>query len=158
MAMIFSLLTFLEDWIIASSTTKKKGAGKRLVLAAEDGAPSNPDSASSPTTLIEEKVLAAGTPVTRDSFLRWREAFLKETSSLPPISTATATASKLTGKQLFEQNRALAASDAGFGVEEGDVVEIDEALFASIRFEDGDDDDEGDEEEVVYCNDGNISD
>ena len=154
MAMIFSLITFLEDWIAASG---KKGL-KRLVIAAEEDSRKSAEdsSAAAKTTLIEEKVLAAGTPVTRETFLKWQKSFLSELGSNSSTIIATTASQKLTGKQLFEQNKALAVSDTGFA-EEGDEVVIDEALFANIHF--NDDADEADEDdELVYDNNGNISD
>ena len=151
MAMIFSLITFLEDWIAASG---KKGL-KRLVIATEEDSRKSAEDSSAAATLIEEKVLAAGTPVTRETFLKWQKSFLSELGASKDI-TQSPSSQKLTGKQLFEQNKALAVSDTGFA-EEGDEVVIDEALFANIHFnDDGDEDDE--DEELVYDNNGNISD
>lgn len=164
MAMIFSLLTFLQDWIAANATSRAgRGAKvKRLVVAEDEDEASAASSVAAEhrSTVIEEKILAAGTPVTRETFLKWRESFLKEQQQQQQQqqSSSALSAGRLTGKQLFEQNKALAASDTGFGDDDGGegVVEIDEALFANIHFSGDDDDDDG--EEVVYRNDGNISD
>ncbi len=144
MAMIFSLMTFLEDWIVS----QLKGAKQKRFFVLEDTGSTSDSANESKTTLIEEKVLAAGTPVTQESFMKWQKAFLAETANTATVQQSVN--GKLTGKQLFEQNKGLVASDAGFA-EEGDVV-IDESLFANINFGEADDD------EIVYDNNGNISD
>lgn len=119
MAMIFSLVTFLEDWI-TSQNGKNSGGVRRLVISEDTNKDSESENAAK-ITLIEEKVLASGTPVTRESFLKWNAAFLAEKQANMPAVVVKE--SKLTGKQLFEQNKALAASDAGYGDDEA-VVEV----------------------------------
>lgn len=119
--MIFSLVTFLEDWI--SSQNSKNGAGVRRLVISEDNNQDKEAESDAKTTLIEEKVLASGTPVTRESFLKWNAAFLAEKQASMPTANVIVKESKLTGKQLFEQNKALAASDTGYGDDEA-VVEV----------------------------------
>lgn len=109
MAMVFTLTSFIEDWV--SKNYKSTSKSVRL--------PNNSDDLDSKKpTIIEEKVLDEGTPVTKESFLIWKERFLRENignlkgpaAQLGPVMKE----SKITGKQLFEQNKALASSDAAF--------------------------------------------
>lgn len=118
--MIFSLVTFLEDWI--GSQNSKNGAGVHRLVISEDNNKDKDAEGEAKTTLIEEKVLASGTPVTRESFLKWNAAFLAGKQANVPTAVVVKE-SKLTGKQLFEQNKALAASDTGYGDDEA-VVEV----------------------------------
>ncbi|GAA6024448.1 hypothetical protein JCM10207_005768 [Rhodosporidiobolus poonsookiae] len=86
----------------------------------------------------EEEALAAktrGTAVTRESFAAWSAKFEKELAAskkredeerirgLPPKERDEARrwAGKLTGRQQFEQDQSLSASDSGL-VDEGDVA------------------------------------
>ncbi|KAJ1961616.1 rwd domain-containing protein [Dipsacomyces acuminosporus] len=85
-----------------------------------------------------------GTPVTRASFLEWKEKFdkeMKETRAKQANETSDERASsaarraadskkmgeRLTGRQLFEQDKSLAQSDSKF-ISEGDVS-VDASLF-----------------------------
>jgi len=167
MAMVFSLASFVEDWI----ANKYKNSGKSVRL------PINADAeefGSRGPRIIEEKIIDEGTPVTKETFLVWRERFLKENignlkgpaAQLGPIHKE----SKITGKQLFEQNKGLASSDAAYA-DDGVALEsncstlkstififdfalVDESAFEGINL----DDFEEDEEEVAYDNRGQISD
>ena len=111
--------------------------------------------------------------MTRETFLAWRNRFLKENVGNlkgPCPSHSRSKGIKLTGKQLFEQNKALASSDAAFA-DDGIAVEsthsilkiiiylyisfvVDESAFEGINLDDFNED--GDE--VVYDNRGQISD
>lgn len=167
MAMVFSLTSFIEDWIAKNHKNTNKSV--RLPKNSEVD-----EDFSKKPTLIEEKVIDEGTPVTKESFLVWRDRFLKENvgnlkgpaSQLGPAQKE----SKFTGKQLFEQNKALASSDAAFA-DDGIAIEskvflkctvilffyflVDESAFEGINLDDFDNEDE---EEVVYDNRGQISD
>lgn len=113
MAMIFSLVCFTEEWIAKKYKNTHKSI--RLPLNAHDEG--DAENIRGPT-LIVEKVFDEGTLVTRETFLVWREKFLKENvgnlkgpaAKLGPVHKE----SKITGKLLFEQNKGLAASDAAF--------------------------------------------
>ena len=112
MAMVFTLTSFMEDWI--AKTYKNTSKSVRLPKNSE----ANEEDLGKKPTMIEEKVIDEGTAVTKESFLTWRDRFLKEnvgnlkgpSSQLAPVLKE----SKLTGKQLFEQNKVLASSDAAF--------------------------------------------
>lgn len=128
MAMVFTLTSFIEDWIAKNF----KNTGKSVRL------PTNFDSDDFNTkkpTIIEEKVLDEGTPVTKESFLVWRDRFLRENvgnlkgpaAQLGPILKE----SKITGKQLFEQNKALASSDAAFA-DDGVALESNSECFYGL--------------------------
>lgn len=130
MAMVFTLTSFIEDWLAKHHKNSNKSV--RLPKASEI----DDEDASGSTkthTLIEEKVLAEGTPVTRETFLAWKDRFLRENvgnlkgpaSQFAPIQKE----SKLTGKQLFEQNKALAASDAAFA---DDGIALESKMMASV--------------------------
>lgn len=162
--MVFSLISFIEDWLAKNYKNSKKSV--RLPVAEVED-----ENSSKPSTIIEEKVLDEGTPVTKETFLAWKERFLKENlgnlkgpaAQLAPVQKE----SKFTGKQLFEQNKSLAASDAAFA-DDGIAIEsnfvcvlnggfhvsflVDESAFEGITF-----DEEDEEEEVAYDNRGQIS-
>lgn len=112
MAMVFSLASFVEDWV----ANKYKNNAKSVRLPSNGNFDN--DTTSSAPRIIEEKVIDEGTPVTKESFLAWRERFLKENignlkgpaAQLGPVHKE----SKITGKQLFEQNKGLASSDAAY--------------------------------------------
>lgn len=165
MAMVFTLTSFIEDWIAKNF----KKANKSVRLPKNSAADSEEFDTNKPT-IIEEKVLDEGTPVTKETFLAWKERFLRENvgnlkgpaAQFGPIQKE----SKITGKQLFEQNKGLAASDAAFA-DDGVAIEskkkiqfyflnysflVDETAFEGINFDDLDD------EEVAYDNGGQISD
>ncbi|KAI9302681.1 hypothetical protein BJ944DRAFT_166806, partial [Cunninghamella echinulata] len=64
-----------------------------------------------------------GTQVTIERFLAWKKAFDKEMEALEDqvkLARAKELKNKLTGRQLFEQDKSLALSDAKY-MEEGDV-------------------------------------
>lgn len=119
MAMVFTLTNFIEDWI--SKNFKNTNKSVRLPKNVEIE-----EVETNKTTIIEEKVLDEGTPVTKETFLAWKERFLSENvgnlkgpaAQLAPIQKE----SKITGKQLFEQNKGLAASDAAFA-DDGVAIE-----------------------------------
>ncbi|KAI9024657.1 ubiquitin-conjugating enzyme/RWD-like protein [Hyaloraphidium curvatum] len=101
----------------------------------------------------EEKRRKEGTKVTSESFAAWKKAFEKEMAAqgrsdlvwLPAAQVKVA--AKLTGKQLFEQNRGLAVSDSQF-MEAGDVA-VDMELFDEEELGELDLSDDEEENEVL---------
>ncbi|KAJ2548750.1 rwd domain-containing protein [Coemansia sp. RSA 1933] len=105
-----------------------------------------------------EQAKFVGTLVTRANFLEWKERFEKEKEEQaaadqlgpggdskgsasrrgPAAAASSKNEGKLTGRQLFEQDRALAKSDSKF-IADGDVS-VDASLFA--KEEDNLDDDD----------------
>ncbi|KAI9354604.1 RWD domain-containing protein [Zopfochytrium polystomum] len=99
-----------------------------------------------------ERMRHAGTKVTKESFLEWRERFLKDMDgniTVPQAGAMAAPASaaagsirpgrtgggiipsaRLTGRQLFEKDRSLAKSDMALLTDEDVTVEFDKELFA----------------------------
>eukprot|EP00123_Amoebidium_parasiticum_P022815 comp9573_c0_seq1/m.4588 comp9573_c0_seq1/g.4588 ORF comp9573_c0_seq1/g.4588 comp9573_c0_seq1/m.4588 type:complete len:245 (-) comp9573_c0_seq1:60-794(-) len=107
----------------------------------------------------EEEAKFAGTPVTIQNFLEWRSKFEAEQRAqlLKEHKEVAAKASRKTGRQLFETDKNMAASDAAY-MEEGDEgidvaaeralaaqegeVDVDETLFeddVQLEFSDEDD-------------------
>lgn len=119
MAMVFTLTSFIEDWIAKNFKNTNKSVRLPKNSETEEVETNKP-------TIIEEKVLDEGTLVTRETFLAWKEKFLRENvgnlkgpaAQFAPIHKE----SKITGKQLFEQNKGLAASDAAFA-DDGIAIE-----------------------------------
>ena len=134
MAMVFSLVTAAEDWLrdnvkppgaatlLTSSTRGTTGTGSGRAASAEGSHDSG-------------TVTLRGGPVTRDSFAAWNAKFMaevKETRALQAKRQAEQAPVKLTGRELFERNKALANSDAlAEGEEEGDVV-LDASVFEGL--------------------------
>jgi hypothetical protein len=71
-------------------------------------------------TVIHDRVPRAGTAVTMESFIAWRDAFEAEMTAAAG-GVRDPRESKKTGKQLFEENADLARSD--MGVTDADVFE-----------------------------------
>lgn len=71
-------------------------------------------------TVIHDRVPRAGTAVTMESFIAWRDAFEAEMAAASG-GVRDPRESKKTGKQLFEENADLARSD--MGVTDADVFE-----------------------------------
>lgn len=67
----------------------------------------------------------AGTKVTVESFTQWKEKFDEEMRALNPKEDLIK--GKLTGKQMFIRDKALAESDLKF--DGADDVDVDETLF-----------------------------
>jgi len=119
MAMVFTLTSFIEDWIAKNFKNTNKSVRLPKNFEVEEVEINK-------TTIIEEKVFDEGTPVTKETFLAWKERFLLENvgnlkgpaAQLGPIQKE----SKITGKQLFEQNKGLASSDAAFA-DDGIAIE-----------------------------------
>ncbi|RIB03788.1 hypothetical protein C2G38_1989349, partial [Gigaspora rosea] len=121
MAMVFTLLSSLKDslttFVIERQEQRKQAEEDRIRKEIE-----------------AENAKFQGTRVTIASFLEWKENFEREiaekekaTKSLAVLKKEEMKKHKLTGRQLFEQDEALAKSDATF-MEEGDVT-VDISLF-----------------------------
>ncbi|KAJ2742323.1 rwd domain-containing protein [Coemansia sp. BCRC 34301] len=132
MAMVFSMSTGLKEAAV-QRLTEKTGTLKRAKEARIQ------------REIEADQAKFIGTPVTRANFLEWKAKFDLETKEHLARLTSEAgedrakrtTGSKkderLTGRQLFEQDRSLAQSDSTF-IADGDVA-VDASLFVQ---EDGD--------------------
>lgn len=121
MAMVFTLLSSLKDslttFVIERQEQRRQAEEDRIRKEIE-----------------AENAKFQGTKVTIASFLEWKENFEREisekekaTKSLAVLKKEEMKKHKLTGRQLFEQDEALAKSDVTF-MEEGDVT-VDISLF-----------------------------
>ncbi|VDP94637.1 unnamed protein product [Echinostoma caproni] len=83
---------------------------------------------------IEEEAKFKGDRVTVESFLQWNTKFLAEMSAAREKNKVTedASSNRLTGRELFLRDNRYDDSDIKFLAEAGEVMEIDENLFASI--------------------------
>jgi hypothetical protein len=111
MAMVFALASTLKDQLDETLQTRQD------VL----------DQAALEKELREleiERARFKGTAVTKEAFLEWRTAFVKEMEEKEKQTSGVKKddprKGKLNGRQLFEKDASLAASDAKF-VEEGDA-------------------------------------
>ncbi|PJF17105.1 hypothetical protein PSACC_03097 [Paramicrosporidium saccamoebae] len=117
MAMIYTLVSCMEDWL------------SKNCKSMEDAKASKKES----TENKEVPISLRGGPVTRESFAVWNEKYLGElwqAAMLRDKKIAEAGPSKLTGRQLFEHNKALVTSDATYG-DEADIV-VNEVLFEGL--------------------------
>ncbi|KAJ2008991.1 rwd domain-containing protein [Coemansia thaxteri] len=131
MAMVFSMSTGLKEAAVqrlAEKTARLKRAKEARIQK----------------EIEADQAKFIGTPVTRASFLEWRTKFDVETKAHlgrlageageDRAAARRAAASKkdedrrLTGRQLFEQDKSLAQSDSSF-IADGDVA-VDASLFA----------------------------
>lgn len=118
MAMVFSIVSSIEDWLAKNT----KPAQSVIKSSSEP----KPETTESPITM-------RGGPVTPATFLEWNTKFLAEiqlSKAQKDKKIVEIDGSKLTGRQLFEQNKSLINSDATFG-DETDIV-IDEGLFDGL--------------------------
>jgi len=120
MAMVFSLVTIMEDWLADLARSKIKPQTASDLRAEHDSA-----------GLFDNAALTIrGGPVTPASFAEWHTQFLSDqaskTASIAEINKrvldSQASTGKLTGRQLFERNRALATSDIAFAEDEGMAI------------------------------------
>ncbi|XP_032071197.1 RWD domain-containing protein 1 [Thamnophis elegans] len=94
----------------------------------------------------DSKAMFHGTPVTIESFLRWKATFdleLLEIKRKKMKEEEQCGKNKLTGKQLFETDHNLDTSDIQFLEDGGNSVEVDESLFQDmddLELEDDEDD------------------
>ncbi|XP_062510208.1 RWD domain-containing protein 1-like [Corticium candelabrum] len=133
MVMIYTLVTAVQDCLNRivdekMQTTKEEKQRQTIVTSLD---------------MLQEAVVS-GTPVTRDTFAAWKDAFIKEqeqSNALRPDPSA----SKLTGRQLFQNDESLAKSDEAF-IDDGVIhvnngsnsiqepaVKIDETLFQNFH-------------------------
>ncbi|CAG8766640.1 14661_t:CDS:2, partial [Cetraspora pellucida] len=123
MAMVFTLMSFLKDSLTTFTTVDHNRPDTKL------------DQNRPVCHLLRaEHAKFQGTKVTVASFLEWKENFEREvaekertTKSLALLKKEEMRKNKLTGRQLFEQDKALAKSDATF-MDEDDVA-VDISLF-----------------------------
>lgn len=140
MPMVFTLATAAKDKVEETIRLRKEAAEKEREerLAREEA---------------EEAKRREGTKVTPESFAAWKKAFLKEMiaanrSDLVWFATGAKVAKgKLTGKQLFEQDKGLAMSDSQY-MEAGDVT-VDTELFDEEELGDLDLSDDEEDNEVL---------
>ena len=109
MPMVFTLVSVLRDWISDQLTAKMQEAAAEAKLRAMKLQEEQEK---------EEQKRFEGTPVTTETFLAWKSAFDKEMKALAEKNAKLAGEDvakgkkKLTGRQLFEQDKSLVASDA----------------------------------------------
>jgi hypothetical protein len=117
MAMIYTLVSSMEDWLSKNCKSME-------------------DTKASTKESIEAKevpISLRGGPVTQESFAVWNEKYMEEiqqATMLKDKKMAEVGPSKLTGRQLFEHNKALVTSDAAYG-DEADIV-VNEVLFEGL--------------------------
>lgn len=87
-----------------------------------------------------------GGPVTRESFLEWNAKFLAELQAKSLTAALSNSSNRLTGRQLFEQNRALATSDMNYADVNEAIVEVDVGAFEGLDDLDINDDDDIEDE------------
>ncbi|GJQ15516.1 hypothetical protein GpartN1_g7307.t1 [Galdieria partita] len=107
--MIFELYTRTKDWILEKG--KKDGledidkvSPVGLSPSADDNTKHESDSVLLIHSLIEEKKEEYGTPVTKETFEKWRQRFFEE-FDLSLRNKERESGLKPTGRQLFEENR-----------------------------------------------------
>lgn len=124
MAMVYTMVSCIEEWLAehmkpvsSSLTLNTKGANDENTVRQPEDIP----------------LTMKGGLVTPESFATWNAKFLAERSQSQAqlehnrLLNRSGPA-KLTGRELFEQNRALAASDALIG----DEVVLDSAAFEGL--------------------------
>nr|ALS04740.1 RWD domain-containing protein 1 [Pseudodiaptomus poplesia] len=132
MAMIFTLVTAAIEWLGEKHDTLKREAeeaAKRKQELEEE----------------EERKKLEGTKVTIESFLAWKAEFDREQLE-KKISKEKSSKDKLSGKELFRQDKTLNDSDIKFLANTGDVaVTVDESLFEDLDDLDLEDEEESDD-------------
>lgn len=150
MAMVYTMVSTVEEWLARNM----KPSSSSISTTAKT--PSDGQLASRPT---EEEVplTMRGGPVTPETFAAWNTKFMAELSKTrmqqEKKQLEGSGPARLTGRELFEQNRALAASDSMVGDEvvldssafEGlDDLQIDDLVLAGNEDFSNSSDDEGD--------------
>src|SRR5690606_20498130 len=120
MAMIMGLVTEAEDWISKNCIQKKNSV---LTLSKS----SEVEIEETRETATDKDQILNGTLVTRELFLSWNVKFMEEVRN---SSKKKIDSKKLTGKQLFEQNKSLMSSDL---LLEDDEAVIDETLYEGLE-------------------------
>ncbi|CAO3639298.1 unnamed protein product [Mucor fragilis] len=98
-----------------------------------------------------EQAKFVGTKVTVENFMEWKKKFdaeMLEKDAVLKAQRAKELKGKLTGRQLFEQDKSLALSDAKY-MDEGDVS-VDASQFDKEERGGAFDDDNGNEENAVW--------
>mgnify|MGYP002715729748 FL=1 len=119
MAMIFTLVSTAQEWLNNKWDEFKKEkeleAERRLKEVEE-----------------EEMKRFEGTRVTVETFLKWKMAFIEEMGLLKKELKEDKECKKLTGKELFMQDKTLIESDLKFLEDNSDAVKVDESLFQDL--------------------------
>ncbi|CAB3376293.1 Hypothetical predicted protein [Cloeon dipterum] len=118
MVMVFTLVSAAQEWLnqLGDELKDKKEEMVRLKVEAEEEA---------------ERKRFEGTRVTVESFMKWKKAFDEEMSVFKKKVKEDKDSKKLTGKELFLQDKTLNESDLKF-LEEGDDFKVDETLFEDM--------------------------
>lgn len=118
MVMIFTLVSVAQEWINERSDLAriKKNEREELRKREEEEA---------------ERKKFEGTRVTVESFLIWKQAFDEEMGYLLK-KDKDEKGKKLTGRELFMQDKSLNESDLKFLEEGGEFVKVDESLFQDL--------------------------
>lgn len=116
MAMIFTMVSAMEEWLHEQRTAKTPHSTKMASYQKD------------PARYEEAALTLRGGPVTASSFSGWLKKFIAEQASLKTAQERKSEGGiqKLTGRQLFERNKALATSDITFGDDEGLVFDNEE--------------------------------
>jgi hypothetical protein len=120
MAMVFHLVSYIQE-NLADLVTGHKERKEQELLRQEMEQRKQQE--------LEEK-RRFGTRVTRELFFKWKAEFDQEMQALQSAEDKArleAKKNKLTGRQLFEQDKNLVQSDAAY-MEEGDLT-VDASLF-----------------------------
>lgn len=107
MAMVFTLVSCIEEWLTSHGPNSKA-----TQVIVDEFRTLN----TRPQSLEQPLITMRGGPVTKESFSVWHKKFLAETeSSVKQSATKTdgSLATKLTGKELFEQYQALSSLKTG---------------------------------------------
>ena len=131
MAMVFTLVTFIEDWL---STNIKSHVPQVISFSTQKNADSIGKERENKNLVGGEEPTMKGGAVTVESFLAWNAKFMAEKSKESSEVSIKKDSNnvKLTGRELFEQNKILAESDAVHFNGEGDVVVLDETAYAGL--------------------------
>lgn len=135
-AMVFTLMSKTQEWLNVLKDRKKlerKEDAQRRQRELEE---------------LEHRKFE-GTRVTVESFISWKLKFDADMALLNK-HVKVVDPTKLTGKEMFLQDKDLINSDLSFAIDgndEGDDVKVDESLFANEDLDDDDDDPDYDPEE-----------
>ncbi|XP_059477440.1 RWD domain-containing protein 1 [Neocloeon triangulifer] len=117
MVMIFTLVSAALEWLnqLSDKIKSHKEEAERKRVEAEEEA---------------ERKRFEGTRVSVETFLKWKKAFDEEMSVFKKKEKEK-DSKKLTGRELFLQDKTLNESDLKF-LEEGDDFKVDETLFEDL--------------------------
>ena len=123
MVMTFTMVSVAMDWISRKSDQKRREMKEEIERKKRE------------EEELERKKFE-GTRVTVETFMAWRLKFDEEMNALDKnFKTKQEINKKLTGKQLFEQNKNLIESDLQFlDDQDTDIdVQVDESLFQDME-------------------------